>query len=106
MKMKGSFQDYGSIRDYLKEGPPAFVREDWASEFVGQTVEVKELVDRCGPCMESAPLISDLADKHAGKIAFIGKNNDAIFGPDKSHDIEKITAVLETKKGSCVTRLS
>jgi len=47
MKRKGSFKDYEAIRDYLKAGPPAFAREGWVSEFVGQTVDVKELVDRC-----------------------------------------------------------
>ncbi|GJJ71768.1 hypothetical protein EMPS_04125 [Entomortierella parvispora] len=122
MKRKGSFEDYEALKKYLKDGPPAFVREGWVSELVGQTVEVKKLVDRCQylagpkfsskervvvldfwatwctPCMESALLISDLADKHAGKVAFIAINNDAIFGPDQPHDVEKIKTVVKTKK--------
>ena len=53
---------------------------------------------RCGPCIEAAPILSDLADKHAGKIAFVGINNDAIFGEDKPHDLEKLKATVESKK--------
>jgi len=47
MRRKGSFKEYEDIRDYLKAGPPAFAREGWVSELVGQTVDVKEVVDKC-----------------------------------------------------------
>ena len=53
---------------------------------------------RCGPCIEAAPVISNFAEKYAGKIAFIGINNDGIFGPDKPHDVDKIKKVVESKK--------
>ena len=48
--------------------------------------------------MEAAPILSDLADKHVGKIAFIGINNDGVYGPDKAHNVEKVKSMVESKK--------
>ncbi|GJJ74978.1 hypothetical protein EMPS_07336 [Entomortierella parvispora] len=122
MKKKGSFPNYEAVRDYLKAGPPAFAREGWVSEFVGETVDTKELIGRCeylagpkflgdervvvldfwatwcGSCIEAAPVISDWAEKQTGKVAVVGINNDAIFGPDKPHDLEKVKTAVEAKK--------
>ena len=47
MKRQEYFTSYEEIRDDLMEGPPVFCRPGWVSELVGQTVDVKELVEKC-----------------------------------------------------------
>ena len=47
--------------------------------------------------MDAAPELSDLAEKHVGKVAIVGINNEAMF-PPADRDLEKVKEFLESKK--------
>lgn len=47
--------------------------------------------------MRAGPELSELAEKHAGKVAIIGINNESMFQA-KDHDVEKVKEFLENKK--------
>ncbi|KAG9067974.1 hypothetical protein KI688_011565 [Linnemannia hyalina] len=120
---KLGYKSYEDIRDVTKEGPPKCYREGWKSEMLSQTVDVAAVLDRCelvggrkfeggekifvldfwarwcGPCIEAAPELSNLAEKHAGQVAVVGVNNEGIF-EDKEHDVEKLEGFLEEKKNA------
>lgn len=109
------------IRDKLKAGPPACLREGWKSPLVGgkiDTVAVIEPLEHvngpkytgterivvldfwatwCGPCVRAGPELSDLAEEHAGRVAIVGVNNESIFY-DRGHDVEKVKSFLEENK--------
>ena len=53
--------------------------------------------NRCGPCVRAGPELSDLAEKHHGKVAIVGINNESMFRP-KDHDVEKVKTFLEENK--------
>ncbi|KAF8949296.1 hypothetical protein BGZ47_006833 [Haplosporangium gracile] len=76
---KIGFKSYEDIRDIMKEGPPKCFREG------------------CAPCIEAAPELSKLAEKHAGQVAVVGVNDEAMF-EDKEYDVQKLKEFLEEKK--------
>ncbi|KAG0042046.1 hypothetical protein BGZ83_000967 [Gryganskiella cystojenkinii] len=112
---------YELIRDKCKAGPPLCVRKSWKSPAVGEKVDVLGLLERlhhisgnkyegkedivviefwatwCGPCTELAPELSDLAEKHTGRVAVMGINND---GPTKNgeDDVETVQDFVEERK--------
>ncbi|GJJ79126.1 hypothetical protein EMPS_11485 [Entomortierella parvispora] len=118
---KFNIGSYEVIRDRLKAGPPACFREGWTSPKIGEkfdalaTIEHLEHVNGpkffglekivaldfwatwCGPCVSAAPELSNLAEKHTGKVAIVGINNEAMFRP-KDHDVEHVKKFLEEKK--------
>ncbi|KAF9369182.1 hypothetical protein CPB97_003829 [Podila verticillata] len=51
---------------------------------------------RCGPCIESAPVLSELAERYP-EVAILGINNQAIFRP-KPYAPEVISNFLEENK--------
>ncbi|GJJ72482.1 hypothetical protein EMPS_04840 [Entomortierella parvispora] len=119
----GRFQlhSYEDIRDKLKAGPPMCTRKNWKSPLVDEKVDVLGLLEKlhyvsgakyegkedivildfwatwCGPCIALAPELSDLSEKHAGRVAVIGINNDASARNGKD-DVEKVQAFLEEHK--------
>ncbi|KAK3837324.1 MAG: hypothetical protein J3R72DRAFT_449720 [Linnemannia gamsii] len=116
------FQSYEIIQEILKEGPPAFAKPGWVSEMVGQKVDLEDLLKGCewlqgkkefkerivlldiwatwcSPCIEIAPILSELSEKYAGLVGVVGINNDCIFDPkNKVHDVEKLKTFLGTDK--------
>ncbi|KAG0275402.1 hypothetical protein BGZ95_008837 [Linnemannia exigua] len=112
---------YENIRDRLKAGPPAFLRAGWKSPLLGAKVDHaatiaplehingpkytgKERVVAldfwatwCGPCVNSAPKLSDLAEKYAGRAAIVGVTNQKMFKPNDD-DTSFVKAFLEENK--------
>ncbi|KAF8923501.1 hypothetical protein BGZ58_002858 [Dissophora ornata] len=87
-------------RDLVKNGPPKCLRPHWKSPILGEKIDVLSLLEKTHhihgnkPCLEVAPLLSDLADKYPGRVAVIGINNDG--NPDENgRDVEKVRAFIE-----------
>ncbi|KAF9089133.1 hypothetical protein BGX23_006901 [Mortierella sp. AD031] len=115
------YMPYEELKTILKAGPPAFARPGWKSPMLGHKLEILEQlkgceyvqgqeykgVERivlldvwatwCGPCLEAAPKLSALAEKHAGVVAVIGVNNDGVF-QTKPHDVEHVKKFLANEK--------
>jgi len=52
--------------------------------------------NRCEPCVESGPVVSQLAEEYAGRAAFLGINNDSVFSPtNKPHNMERLLTFLD-----------
>ncbi|KAF7721569.1 hypothetical protein EC973_004487 [Apophysomyces ossiformis] len=116
---KHNIASYEDIRDKRKAGPPVCTRRNWKSPLVGEKLDVLGFVEKlhhvsgskyegnedivvldywatwCGPCLEVANELSNLADKHTGRLAVIGINND---GPLEQHDLEKARVFIEGHK--------
>ncbi|KAF9095420.1 hypothetical protein BGX27_001287 [Mortierella sp. AM989] len=121
--LKPSFflESFEQLRTNLIEGPPLFIRPGWKSPFIGTHVDAHSVIaplehvngpkfsgeERivlfdfwatwCGPCVEDSPKVSDLAEKHAGRVAVVGINNEGIFSK-RDHNVEKIKTFLEGHK--------
>ncbi|KAF8924228.1 hypothetical protein BGZ58_002027, partial [Dissophora ornata] len=115
---------FEAIRDKLKAGPKPCFREGWKSPYTGEKVDVLALVENlhhaggpkfegkerivildfwatwCGPCLTIAPKLSDIFEKHAGRVAVIGLVNDDMFNKKNEHSAETIKTFLETHKES------
>ncbi|GJJ71618.1 hypothetical protein EMPS_03968 [Entomortierella parvispora] len=124
---KHNICSYETIRDRLKAGPQKCTRKNWTSPIVGEKIDVLRLLEKlhhisgnkykgkedivvlefwatwCGPCIEHAAELSELSDRHMGRVAVIGINNDKLtvdidkHGPGK-HDVERVRAFVEERK--------
>ena len=50
--------------------------------------------------MKIAPELSDIFEKHAGRVAVIGLANDDIFNQKKEHNIKNIRTFIENHNES------
>jgi thiol-disulfide isomerase/thioredoxin len=57
------------------------------------------LYNRCEPCLKAAPDLSEIAEKHAGKVAVVGVNNEAMF-EDKEQNVEQLKEFLAENKAA------
>ncbi|KAG9324227.1 hypothetical protein KVV02_002174 [Mortierella alpina] len=110
-------ESFEQIRESLMAGPPMFLRPGWTSPFIGAKVDVQAVVvpltlvnggkfsgdERvvvfdfwatwCGPCVEESSKFSDLAEKHAGRVAIVGINNESVFFKQE-YDLEKVKTFI------------
>ncbi|KAF9583751.1 hypothetical protein BGW38_008663 [Lunasporangiospora selenospora] len=115
-------ESFESIRAQLKKGPPMCFRPGWRSEIIGTTVDVPSLFQKCihvkgprlsgkervialdfwalwcDPCVTSGPEISDMADEYKGRVAFVGINNESIFGDTKPPNLDALNEFLEEER--------
>lgn len=54
--------------------------------------------NRCGPCEEAGPGLSDLADEFEGRVAVVGINNESIFGETEKANVERLVDFLEAHR--------
>jgi thiol-disulfide isomerase/thioredoxin len=66
--------------------------------FPNMSCPKKKMDIRCGPCIQSAPVLSELAEKYP-EVAILGINNQAIFSP-KPYEPEVVSKFLEENKGN------
>ncbi|KAF9579864.1 hypothetical protein BGW38_003704 [Lunasporangiospora selenospora] len=85
---------FEQIRDRLKAGPPACFRKGWTSPLLGSQIDPQAAIT---PLLHAGPELSDLAEKHAGKVAIVGINNDSIF-VDKGDTLGHVKQFLEDNK--------
>ncbi|KAF9429036.1 hypothetical protein BGZ76_001933 [Entomortierella beljakovae] len=112
---------YEAIRDRFKAGPPACAREGWKSPLTGSKLDISSdiaLMDHlcgpkyqgderivllefwatwCGSCVQAGIELSEIAEKHAGRVKVIGINNEHNFDT-KGRDLEVIKAYVEENK--------
>lgn len=110
---------YETIRAQLKKGPPACFRPGWRSPLLGKYIDPADVISRCkhvsgpeftggyrvvvfefwaswcDPCVQVGPELSDMAEEFAGRMAFIGINNESIFGDTKEPDLGLLQRFLE-----------
>lgn len=51
--------------------------------------------NRCEPCVQAGPELSDLADEFEGRISVVGINNESIFDPTKPGDVNQLNKFLD-----------
>ncbi|KAG0045589.1 hypothetical protein BGZ83_009223 [Gryganskiella cystojenkinii] len=112
-------ESYETIRSELKKGPAMCFRPGWKSPILETPIDPWEIYQRtqylmgpkydgherivvmdfwaswCGPCIESGPEVSQMAEEFAGRVAFIGINNDSVFGTTKPANMERLSNFLE-----------
>ncbi|KAG0316734.1 hypothetical protein BGZ99_006715 [Dissophora globulifera] len=112
-------ESYEAVRAQLKRGPAPCFRPGWKSPILGHKIDPLAITAMCkhisgpvfrgeervvvldmwaswcDPCLQSGPGVSQLADEFAGKIAFIGINNESMFGATRPPEEDLLVTFLE-----------
>ncbi|GJJ76169.1 hypothetical protein EMPS_08528 [Entomortierella parvispora] len=116
-------ETFEQMRDTLKKGPVASLRPGWKSPLVGQELDVLPILEAihhvggtkyegkerivlldfwatwCGPCVELGLELSDISEKHVGKVAIIGINNEGMLGRHPAmYGLEGVKEFMAKKK--------
>ncbi|KAF9962127.1 hypothetical protein BGZ72_010047 [Mortierella alpina] len=118
---KYKLTSYDDIRDKRKAGPPPCFREGWISPLVGTKLDTVAAIAPlehvngpeysgaepivvldlwatwCYPCVLAGPELSELSEKHAGRVAIVGVNNESMFSK-KEHDVGAVKSFLNDNK--------
>ncbi|KAF9272907.1 alpha 1,2-mannosyltransferase 2.4.1 [Mortierella alpina] len=118
---KYKLTSFDDIRDKRKAGPPACFREGWISPLVGTKLDTVAAIAPlehvngreysgaepivvldfwatwCYPCVLAGPELSELSEKHAGRVAIVGVNNESMFR-EREHNAAEVKSFLTENK--------
>ena len=81
---------------YFTQPSPIFFSAHWTKHSpLVSSITYFASTNRCDPCVQAGPELSDLADEFEGRISVVGINNESIFGETKPGDVDQLNEFLD-----------